>query len=88
MPYIDRKSRMKIDPKIEELSKAVTSLGPKILGNLNYSITQLVRWTANPSSYADYASLVGMLETMKLEFYRRAVAAYEDEKIKENGDVY
>ena len=87
MPYISRKDRMKLDPKVEDLSKAISSLGPKILGNLNYVITQLVRQT-NPSSYSDYASLVGMLETMKLEFYRRATAPYEDKKIEENGDVY
>ena len=30
----------------------------------------------------------GVVECVKLEFYRRAVAAYEDEKCKENGDVY
>jgi len=39
-------------------------------------------------SYSDYNALVGVLECAKLEFYRRAVAAYEDKKIKENGDVY
>jgi hypothetical protein len=28
-----------------------------------------------------------VLESVKLEFYRRAVAAYEDNKIVENGDI-
>ena len=42
----------------------------------------------NPKSYADYNALIGVLESCKLEFYRRAVAAYEDEKSTVNGDVY
>jgi len=87
VPYISKKDRRNLDSKIFDLYKAISDLGPKALGNLNYSITQLLRQT-NPNSYADYAALVGMLETMKLEFYRRAVAVYEDKKIEENGDVY
>ena len=87
MPYIKKENRELLDDKIEDLYRSINLLGPKFLGNLNYSITQLILQTI-PKSYSDYASLVGMLETMKLEFYRRAVAAYEDEKIKENGDVY
>jgi len=31
---------------------------------------------------------MGALEGAKLELYRRKVAIYEEEKIKENGDVY
>ena len=37
--------------------------------------------------YEEYNSVVGVLESVKLEFYRRAVAAYEDNKIVENGDI-
>jgi len=56
-------------------------------GDLNFLITTICMST-NPSSYADYNALIGMLECCKLEMYRRAVAPYEDKKIKENGDVY
>jgi len=31
---------------------------------------------------------MGVLECIKQEFYRRAVAPYEDKKKEENGDVY
>ncbi len=38
--------------------------------------------------YKDYNEIIGALECAKLEFYRRAVVPYEEQKIKENGDVY
>lgn len=37
--------------------------------------------------YSNYASVVGVLETVKLELFRRQVAPYEDAKIAQNGDV-
>ena len=33
-------------------------------------------------------SAIGALEAAKLEFYRRVVAPYEDQKMLDNGDVY
>jgi hypothetical protein len=39
-------------------------------------------------SYAAIADVVTVLETAKLEFYRRVAAPYEDRKVAENGDVY
>ena len=56
-------------------------------GETNYMITKILLQT-KPKNYHDYNSLIGVLECVKLELYRRAVAAYEDKKIKENGDVY
>ena len=41
-----------------------------------------------PLCYSDYNEVVGLLESVKLEFYRRMVANYEDSKIIVNGDVY
>jgi len=38
--------------------------------------------------YDDYNTLIGVLENIKLELYRRKIIPYEDIKIKENGDVY
>ena len=31
--------------------------------------------------------LVGVLDCVKMELYRRAAVAYEEQKMKENGDV-
>jgi len=32
--------------------------------------------------------VIGVLESVKMELYRRKIADYEDEKCEENGDVY
>ena len=40
------------------------------------------------ASYADYAMVVGVLETVKGEFQRRLLEPYEDVKREERGDVY
>ncbi len=69
-------------------------LVPQTPGELNWKITTLClefldqRQGSGPAGYGEYNEIVGILECAKLEFYRRAVASYEDRKIKENGDVY
>ena len=59
-------------------------------GELNYAITALVKDYLDDKghSYTRYNEAIGVLECAKLELYRRLVSPYEDEKIKENGDVY
>lgn len=62
---------------------------PVDTGDLTYLFFKLaVRYiTLHGVSYEVLASVVAALENTKLEFYRRHVAPYEDEKIRENGDV-
>lgn len=81
MPYIKQTSREAFEELIQSVPIFDTS------GDLNYFITNVLLMQ-HPERYADFNNLIGVLECVKLEFYRRAVAAYEDEKIKENGDVY
>lgn len=59
-------------------------------GELNYLFTRICLdyLALKGEKYQYYADIVGALESCKLEFYRRAVAPYEDKKIIENGDVY
>jgi hypothetical protein len=58
-------------------------------GDLNYVITKIVRdYLGNVPTYADFTAAIGVLESAKLELYRRMIAPYEDQKLKENGDVY
>jgi hypothetical protein len=98
MPYIEKGQRELIDGPSDfttrygldsffyKLSKIpAISLQP---GTLNYMITKLVHWWLgdNPN-YERYNAAIGVLECAKLELYRRKVSPYEDEKIKENGDV-
>lgn len=59
-------------------------------GELNFKITSLLINYQNRKgmSYQTANDIIGALEGAKLEFYRRQVAKYEDQKIKDNGDVY
>jgi len=63
---------------------------PKVLqaGELNFLISSLV-WAVFESNpcYQKANELLGVLSAVILEFYRRRVAGYEDQKIKENGDL-
>jgi len=79
MPYITQGRRVSLD----------AGDSPETVGELNYAITKLVlEYLPASPSYSNYNSVVGVLESAKLEFYRRSVSAYEDNKVKENGDVY
>ena len=95
MPYIPSSEwKENADFAIEELTSTDAGAGFLHLahlraGPLNYLITRLVlRWLGDHPNYERYNAAVGVLESAKLELYRRAVAPYEDAKIKENGDVY
>lgn len=81
MPYIAKNRRIAIDSGMDF---------PTTEGELNYRITKLVlEWIRKKGeSYATYNSVLGVLECVKHELYRRRIAGYEDEKMKANGDVY
>ena len=76
MPYLKPKQRSR-----SSLEKA---------SDLNYRIHELIEIFLTSKAeigYEEYNSVIGVLECTKQEFYRRAVATYEDEKIVENGDI-
>ena len=82
--------REQVDEEIEVLASKIgvdTSRMAKRDGILNYVITRLID-ILYKTSYTDLNAAIGMLECAKQELYRRRLAPYEDEKIKENGDVY
>lgn len=81
MPYIDKESRKRVERDIN----------PQSAGELNYLITRLVDDYMQRKGGVRYAHLnevVGVLECVKLELYRRVAAPYEDKKCAEAGDVY
>ncbi len=85
MPYIEKHKRATIKNH---------TVKPDNAGELNYLLTTEVldyieeHKGENGISYALLNEVTGVIESFKLEFYRRIVAPYEDEKIKKNGDVY
>lgn len=86
MPYVDNLSRQHLQPILDEIEKN----SPETVGELNYIITKLCiqYYKSRSPSYAVFNGIVGALECAKMELYRRAIAEYENQKIKENGDVY
>lgn len=87
MPYIQARDRRRLDPAIDELADRLQDMDA---GAQNYVVTRLlVAWVrARGASYETLSDAVKVLETAKLEFYRRWLGPYEDRKIEENGDVF
>jgi len=84
MPYIPIKRR-------EEIQDGCTPQNP---GELNFKITATILeylYNLNPSEpnrYSDYNEVLGVLDCVGRELYRRRIVPYEDHKRKENTDVY
>jgi hypothetical protein len=57
-------------------------------GTLNYIITRLCDFWLGDANYEKYNTVIGVLECVKQELYRRQIAPYEDKKCEQNGDVY
>lgn len=90
MPYIKQEERERFDPHIGDTLRSLTHrLGRQYTpGELNYIISSIV-WALfdETPSYTKGNELVGVLECVKQEFIRRKLNPYEEEKIKENGDI-
>ena len=87
MPYITEEEKINLD----------CGSCPITPGQLSYLIFNACKryliWQRNDESkahrnnYQDYNDVLGAIEGVKQEFYRRIVAPYEDKKCKENGDI-
>jgi ribosomal protein S3AE len=87
LPYIKADNRNKYKKILEELVKILKTLPPEeVDGELNYVVTKILK-EIYPLRYFHINKAVGVLECIKLEYYRRVAAPYEDSKIKEAGDV-
>jgi len=90
MPYIDPSRR----PEIEGKAYGLGNRCVETAGELNFAITKVVlgflerRAAAGHISYHALNEVVGVLECVKQELYRRVVVPYEEEKKEANGDVY
>ena len=87
MPYIKAGNRNKYEKTLKELIDILKSLPvEEVDGELNYVVTKILK-EIYPLRYFHINKAVGVLECIKLEYYRRVAAPYEDQKIKEAGDV-
>jgi hypothetical protein len=80
MPYISKADR-------DRLHAGLAATQP---GELNYLITrEVVKYIDTKGlSYKTINEVVGVLECAKMELYRRVLTPYEEQKLKDNGDVY
>lgn len=97
MPYIPKAYKERFDPilgSVVEMIKQHLLKEPlekrKVIGMLNYCVTRIVYGYVSlvGESYAAYNDAMGVLESAKIELYRRRIAPYEDHKIETQGDVY
>jgi hypothetical protein len=92
MPYIKNEERKKYEKLIQDLVDTLLNAGVDqnlaTVGDVNYVISSVI-WKLfdKKTSYTNGNNLIGVLECVKQEFYRRKLAPYEEEKIKENGDI-
>lgn len=94
MPYIRKEDRKRYDYLIDNIVDRLVEKLPAdngkhySEGDLNYVMSSIVWKLFNKNRcYANGNTLVGAIESVKLEFYRRQLAVYEDEKIKSSGDI-
>jgi len=73
-------------PAYREIISRLPEDVSKVDGHLNYVVTKMLKLVYKPR-YFNYNRAVGLLECVKLEFYRVVVSPYEDEKRSETGEV-
>lgn len=94
MPYIGKEYRPYIDAKAQALAVAVieeSERGGKPFGLLNFAITRLLVHIIRMRlglSYDTIKDVMGTLDCVGKEFYRRVAGKYEDRKCSEAGDVF
>jgi hypothetical protein len=62
----------------------------KTPGELSFSMSQLIKGyiAMRGTSYGTFNDIVGAMECLKLELYRRLIGTYEQKKCDENSDVF
>jgi hypothetical protein len=84
MPYIPQERRPEFDNLLDEALHKIENHG-----ELNYVISTIA-WEyvlGRKLSYTEMQHVIGTLECVKMEMYRRMLSPYEDAKIAENGDI-
>jgi hypothetical protein len=87
MPYIEKKDRDDLDPKIIEIVEWLRRHDFSA-GCINYVISQImVHWFKYCPRYVTICKIMGTLQCVAAEFFRRHAAGYENQKAAENGDL-
>ena len=91
MPYIEQEKRDILDPEIESLFVRLIDMQCKdeesnMEENINYVFTKLLK-KCYGESYGEINNALGIMSAVQLEYYRKVVTPYGNQKIYENGDV-
>jgi hypothetical protein len=87
MPYVAPSVREHIDKEIEALVTRLIEIDWDS-GAINYAFSRIVwTWFKRRRRYATIKDILGTLDAVSKEFYRRRAVGYEAEKIDENGDL-
>lgn len=91
MPYIEQEKRDILDPAIESLFVRLIDMQCKdeesnMEENINYVFTKLLK-KCYGESYGEINNALGIMSAVQLEYYRKVVTPYGNQKIYENGDV-
>lgn len=92
MPYITPQDRHDIarNGRLWGIIKTLfdmTDGGQRDTGKVVYVVYKLLKEVYGHGNFEVKSNALKVLESAKLEYYRRIMTPYEDKKIKENGDV-
>ena len=89
MPYILKTEREKFNDLIKIIVHDLSESG-EYDGKLNYVVSSIINGILKErgKNYHELNKMIGVVECVKQELYRRLAAPYEDKKIEENGDVF
>ena len=82
MPYIKKEDR----DSMSNVLDVMRARDVKANGDLNYILYTFCKYYVDPG-YNNYKNFCGELRQCATEIERRILAPYEDQKIKENGDI-
>jgi len=87
MPYITPTERLRYDTECDALIATLAREHWKS-GHIHYILARIV-WAAagNSRTYTNLSRVGGVVADLRDEFYRRQLAAYENEKREANGDI-
>lgn len=86
MPYIKKDDRERYDCYIKNLVVQLNNWESWRSGHLNYIITKILK-SLNAKTYSKMNEVMGVLECVKQEYYRKVMVPYEERKETENGEV-
>ena len=90
IPYIKKEKRLNFDEAINKLVallKSSTDAGMHDNGNVVYAIYRLLIDIYSHGNFEIKSNALKVLESAKLEYYRKVMAIYEELKEKENGSI-